>query len=279
MLQPSALEEGDMEFCRSDKSVTLIPGGYEPSLRGNYSNWISENVVFAGLQPRELLPIFYNSFDIYCFPSLIGTESFGMTVLEAMACGVPPVVTDFDGVPEVIGDVGITISATEDDMGICGLTASISPEELSRKVRLLADNKEERLRREKLAHQRSLKFSWDNIAKQIVDLFQELIAKARFIKERRKNPYLLRFIHQYNARTGKMETEAALFNVSKGQTGPLRNPASVAFSIGFEEGLCLTLLQQHTEREVYAVLREIIKDEIKVQTIMERVNRFLNSIP
>ena len=31
MLQPSALEEGDMEFCRSDKSVTLIPGGYEPS--------------------------------------------------------------------------------------------------------------------------------------------------------------------------------------------------------------------------------------------------------
>jgi len=31
MLQPSALEEGDMGFCRSDKSVTLIPGGYEPS--------------------------------------------------------------------------------------------------------------------------------------------------------------------------------------------------------------------------------------------------------
>ena len=42
MLQPSALEEGDMEFCRSDKSVTLIPGGYEPSLK---SRWESFNIV------------------------------------------------------------------------------------------------------------------------------------------------------------------------------------------------------------------------------------------
>jgi glycosyltransferase involved in cell wall biosynthesis len=44
---------------------------------------------------------------VYC--QLSYTEQFSVTTLEAMACGCIPVVSDRDGLPETVGDVGITV--------------------------------------------------------------------------------------------------------------------------------------------------------------------------
>jgi len=44
---------------------------------------------------------------VYC--QLSYTESFGVTNLEAMACGCVPIVTDRDALPEIIGDTGIVV--------------------------------------------------------------------------------------------------------------------------------------------------------------------------
>ena len=63
---------------------------------GRYqSRELPNNLVYAGFHPRERLPLVYNAFDVYCFLSMSGEETFGLTVLEAMACGVPPIVPDF----------------------------------------------------------------------------------------------------------------------------------------------------------------------------------------
>jgi alpha-1,6-mannosyltransferase len=43
--------------------------------------------------------------DAFCLPSLI--ESFGLTALEAMACGAPVVVSNRGALPEVVGDAGV----------------------------------------------------------------------------------------------------------------------------------------------------------------------------
>ena len=65
---------------------------------GRYqSRELPNNLVYAGFHPRERLPLVYNAFDVYCFLSMSGEETFGLTVLEAMACGVPPIVPDFGG--------------------------------------------------------------------------------------------------------------------------------------------------------------------------------------
>ncbi len=64
---------------------------------------------FNGL-PRSLLVALYNAADIYVSTS---AEGFGLTIAEAMACGVPPVAMDFSAVSEVVGDGGKLIPIRE----------------------------------------------------------------------------------------------------------------------------------------------------------------------
>ncbi len=48
--------------------------------------------------------------DAFCLPSF--SEGFGLTVLEAMACGAPVVVSNRGSLPEVVGEAGITVEPT-----------------------------------------------------------------------------------------------------------------------------------------------------------------------
>jgi glycosyltransferase involved in cell wall biosynthesis len=48
----------------------------------------------------------------YCLPSLY--EGFGLTALEAMACGAPVLVSDRGALPEVVGDAGLVVEPTAD---------------------------------------------------------------------------------------------------------------------------------------------------------------------
>jgi len=50
------------------------------------------------------MPDFWRSCDVAVVPSDAWVESFSMSTLEAMACGVPVVATDIGGVPEVLAD-------------------------------------------------------------------------------------------------------------------------------------------------------------------------------
>lgn len=56
-----------------------------------------------GSVPREILHVMYNAADLYVSTS---AEGFGLTIAEAIACGVPAVGLDYSAVPEVIGPAG-----------------------------------------------------------------------------------------------------------------------------------------------------------------------------
>lgn len=59
-----------------------------------------------GGAPREVLNALYNAADIYV---TVSAEGFGLTIAEALACGLPVVGPRYSSVPEVIGEAGITV--------------------------------------------------------------------------------------------------------------------------------------------------------------------------
>ena len=68
---------------------------------------IEPYVSFLGQPDRDALIRFYNAADVLLAPSLY--EGFGLTVLEAMACGTPTIVANASSLPEVVGDAGILV--------------------------------------------------------------------------------------------------------------------------------------------------------------------------
>jgi len=64
-----------------------------------------ERIHCIGYIEREGLATFYSSADLLVHPSFF--EGFGITILEAMACGAPVISSRGGSLPEVVGDAGI----------------------------------------------------------------------------------------------------------------------------------------------------------------------------
>jgi len=63
---------------------------------------LNETVQFLGNIPHYQTPEIFSRAQIYVLPSLC--EPFGMSIIEAMATGLPVIVTNAGGAPEVVGE-------------------------------------------------------------------------------------------------------------------------------------------------------------------------------
>lgn len=63
---------------------------------------LGDAVRWVGAVPHGQVPQWLNRMDIYVAASRLDSESFGVAVVEAMACGVAVVVSDAGGLPEVV---------------------------------------------------------------------------------------------------------------------------------------------------------------------------------
>lgn len=89
-------------------------------------NRVSDNVIFSERRfSNEDMPKVYSTFDVYVLPSLI--EPVGLSVLEAMSCGVPAVVTKVGGMQDLVthGRNGFIIQP-EDFMGLSNCLLQLS---------------------------------------------------------------------------------------------------------------------------------------------------------
>ena len=68
---------------------------------------VDEDIEWAGYADPATLLEAYKSADVFVLPSRY--EGFGLTVLEAMACGCPVVCSNVSSLPEVVGDAGILV--------------------------------------------------------------------------------------------------------------------------------------------------------------------------
>ncbi len=81
--------------------IVLGDGPLLPRYRARVPTELADDVLFAGRIVDER-PDWYASAHVYCAPTRIA--SFGVTLLEAMAAGVPVLASDIDGFREVLHD-------------------------------------------------------------------------------------------------------------------------------------------------------------------------------
>ncbi len=84
-----------------------------PGYLNTYLEPIKHRVVSLGHFADEKMHLLYNASDICILPSLY--EGFGLTVLEAFACGVPLICSDATSLTEVAGDAAYMVDAKDPD--------------------------------------------------------------------------------------------------------------------------------------------------------------------
>jgi phosphatidylinositol alpha-mannosyltransferase len=153
------------EFMKTRVPRTrLIIVGDGP-LRGRVESFITRHrlsdVVMAGYVPDTVLPRYYCSADIFCAPAT-GSESFGIVLLEAMATGLPVVATEVPGYMSVL-------EAGRDSLTV----RPKSWAELGAALVILARDGELRRRMGEAGSKKALRFSWESVASQVVEVYDE----------------------------------------------------------------------------------------------------------
>lgn len=86
------------------KAIMAGRGSEEPLLKDAIKHYdLEKTISYIGPVAHDRLPEIYSSFDVFVFPST-ESESLGLVGIEAMACGVPVIGSDFAGPKCYIAD-------------------------------------------------------------------------------------------------------------------------------------------------------------------------------
>ena len=114
---------------------------------------------FPGYISNTDLPTVYNAAFTFLYPSL--RESFGIPLLEAMACGTPVITSRTSAMPEVAGEGALLVDPYQ-------------PQEIA--DALLRLERDEAFRRQQITYglERVKQFSWEETAKQYLQIYKRL---------------------------------------------------------------------------------------------------------
>jgi len=123
---------------------------------------IDESVIFLGSVEQETLPFFYSAADLCVVPSYY--ESFGLVVLESLACGTPVVATKVGCAESVIlhGETGYVV-------------ADNTPESLADKISRLLSAPNGKPDFVPSVRASVAKYSWSNISEAIIEEYRRAL--------------------------------------------------------------------------------------------------------
>jgi len=157
---------------RSIDGAKLLVGGTgneRPMMEELASDLKLKGVRFLGHVPEDELPMYYSSARAMIFPSRYG---FGLSSVEAMACGCPVIIGNSLDAAEPLGDAGILIDSS-------------SIEEMAdAMLRLLTDERlTEELSRKGI--ERARLSSWHTMTQQTMAVYEEALAQESSVDNRR----------------------------------------------------------------------------------------------
>jgi glycosyltransferase involved in cell wall biosynthesis len=154
-----------------DLRLFIVANPAQPGSTPIFPDWrplaerlnVADKLLCMSLNEADLATI-YSAADCFAFTSLY--EGFGLTPLEAMACGAPVVCSNATALPEVVGDAALLL----DPLDIRALSAAI--------LRVLTDvQMSRRLRVRGFAQAQS--FTWERTAMETYSVYEQVIAGAR----------------------------------------------------------------------------------------------------
>ena len=120
---------------------------------------IEDEVIFTGyVGGDELKPLYANA-EFFVMPSLY--EGFGQTIVEAMACGAPCLVSKVSSIPEIAGDAALFVDPHD-------------TEGIAKGMNELATNKELREKLSAAGREQAKKFSWEKCARQTLEVYKSI---------------------------------------------------------------------------------------------------------
>lgn len=123
---------------------------------------LRDNITFFGQPTLNDLIKTYSSADVLVAPSTY--EGFGLTILEAMACGLPVITSNVTSLPEVAGDAAILVKPNDVEAIAAGIKQLHQDPDYH-----------QALRQKGLA--RAATFSWKNTGTRVANIYEKVISK------------------------------------------------------------------------------------------------------
>jgi glycosyltransferase involved in cell wall biosynthesis len=163
LLRAWALARGEL----GDHQLAVVGSGRDPEYLASLHKLAAElgitgEVVFTGGVKLEETVDFYRAADAFVYPSL--NETFGLPLLEAMACGCPVVTSDTSAMPETAG--GAAVLADPKD-----------PASIARAIVEAAGPRRDRLREAGL--RRASQFTWAATGAATLDVYREVFERRK----------------------------------------------------------------------------------------------------
>lgn len=129
-------------------------------LSTNHIEHIKPYLRFPGYLPNTDLPAIYSGASAFIYTSY--RESFGIPILEAMACGTPVITSNTSAMPEIAGDKGI-------------LANPYQPSDIADKILKLENDTVYREDIIRYGRERIKQFSWEITAMKVLKIYKELL--------------------------------------------------------------------------------------------------------
>lgn len=154
--------------AQSEVKFKLVMLDYEENALQNILSFIGHpemrsDIHLTGYVKNTDLPAIISQCKVFLYPSL--RESFGIPILEGMACGVPVITSNTSSMPEIAGGAAHIVDPHNSEE----ITLAI--------IKILADKKySDELCAKGI--ERAKKFSWKNMAIQYLELYKQVYAEV-----------------------------------------------------------------------------------------------------
>lgn len=118
-----------------------------------------KDICLTGYIVNADLPAIINQCEVFLYPSL--RESFGIPILEGMACGVPVITSNTSSMPEIAGDAALLVDPN-------------NPQEIKNAIHKVIHDEKIRTELKEKGLKQAAKFSWENMARQYLNLYKEV---------------------------------------------------------------------------------------------------------